>query len=81
MLGQSRVPGEFGGKSEWGVGGGPGGIQVAESTGVCMGASATVASMLHRAMFIPRSAPPLHPAANVEFEKHLAGEIETEKEV
>lgn len=46
-----------------------------------MGASVLVASMLHHAMFIPRSTPPLQPAANVEFEKHLAEEILTEKEV
>lgn len=46
-----------------------------------MGTSAMMASMLHHARFIPRSTPPLCPVANVEFEKHLAGEIVTEKEV
>lgn len=60
-------------------GGGPGGLQVAESTGL-HGNISPMALMLHDAMFIPRS-PPLHPAANAEFEKHLAEEIVTEKEV
>lgn len=47
----------------------------------CMAASAPVALVVHHALPFPRSTPPLCPAANVEFEKHLAEEIVKEKEV
>lgn len=59
---------------------GPGGIQVSGSTGL-HGNVSLVALMLHHDMFVPRSTHPLCPAANDEFEKHLAEEIVAEKEV
>ena len=46
-----------------------------------MGVSALAAVAVQYVVPIQISAAPLHPAANVEFEKHLVEKIVTEKEV
>lgn len=61
-----------------GSGAGPGGFQVAESAGL-HGSISLVAVVVQCAVHSQVSAAPLHPAANVEFEKKVVEDIVLEE--